>query len=125
MDWITQANGFVALLTGLLGLIGTGLGVFFAIKAWIKNAKNKSATEIWALIMNVADKAMQEASYKFPVKGDGPERKEFVLNLVKEACLAEGIDLGPFFEQLTAYINQCIEFVNGFKETEDGKNTKK
>jgi hypothetical protein len=32
-DWITTANGIIALITGLLGLIGTGIGAFFAVKA--------------------------------------------------------------------------------------------
>lgn len=35
-DWITTANGIIALVTGLVGLIGTGVGAFFAIKATIK-----------------------------------------------------------------------------------------
>lgn len=123
MDWITTANGFIALITGALGLIGTGVGVFFAVKSMLKNLKNKSASELWSMLMNIADKAMQEASYKFPNLGSGAERREFVLGLVKETCLAEGIDLGPFMDQMVAYIKQCIEFVNGFKETEIGKET--
>lgn len=121
MNWITQANGFIALLSGAMGFIGTCIGVFFAIKTKLKSLRDKSAAEIWSLLMSIADKAMQEASYKFPKLGSGAERREFVLNLVQETCLAEGIDLGPFIEQITAYIKQCIEFVNGFKETEAGK----
>ena len=35
-DWITTANGLIALITGLIGLIGTGVGAFFAIKNFIK-----------------------------------------------------------------------------------------
>lgn len=36
-DWITTANGIIALVTGLIGLIGTGIGAFFAIKATINS----------------------------------------------------------------------------------------
>lgn len=32
LDWISTTNGLIALITGLLGLIGTGIGAFFAIK---------------------------------------------------------------------------------------------
>ena len=71
--------------------------------------------------MTIADKAMQEASYKFQAAGDGPARREFVLQLVKDTCAAENIEIGPFLDQLVAYIKQCIDFVNGFKETADGK----
>ena len=31
-DWITTTNGIIALITGLLGLIGTGVGAYFALK---------------------------------------------------------------------------------------------
>ena len=37
-DWITTVNGLIALITSLLGLIGTGVGAFFAIKGFIKEA---------------------------------------------------------------------------------------
>lgn len=31
-EWITNANGIITLITGLVGLIGTGVGAFFAVK---------------------------------------------------------------------------------------------
>ena len=60
-EWITTANGIITLITGLVGLIGTGIGAFFAIKNWITVLKTKSSQEIWALIMEIADAAMAEA----------------------------------------------------------------
>ena len=54
-DWITTANGIITLITGLVGLIGTGIGAFFAIKNWIKLLKEKNANEIWK-IYKYADK---------------------------------------------------------------------
>ena len=41
MEWITTVNGLIALITALLGLIGTGIGAFFAIKSFIKGLKEK------------------------------------------------------------------------------------
>jgi hypothetical protein len=32
MEIITTANGIIALITGLFGLIGTGIGTYFAVK---------------------------------------------------------------------------------------------
>ena len=60
-DWISTVNGLLALITGLVGLIGTGIGTFFAIKNWIKATKEKSSKEIWGMIMEIADAAMKEA----------------------------------------------------------------
>ena len=61
MDWITSANQIVVLITSLIGLIGTGIGAFFAIKNWIKATKEKSAKEIWTMIVEMADAAIKEA----------------------------------------------------------------
>ncbi len=113
-DWITTANGLIALITALFGLIGTGVGTFFAIKNWIAATKEKSAKEIWSMIMNIADAAMKEAE-KSTVAGKS--KKELVINMVKEGCLAAGIDLGPFIDQLGAYIDSCIGWYNGMVDS--------
>jgi len=110
MDWITTVNGLIALITGLVGLIGTGIGAFFAIKNFIKATKEKSAKEIWALIMEIADAAMKDVE-KSTLKGAA--KKEAVISAVKEGCKAAGVDLGPFIDQLGEYIDQTISFVNG------------
>lgn len=109
-DWITTVNGLLALITGLVGLIGTGVGTFFAIKNWIKATKEKSSKEIWAMIMEIADAAMKEAEKSTL---HGASKKELVINMVKEGCKAAGIDLGPFIDQLGAYIDSCISWYNG------------
>ena len=41
MEWITTINGLIALITALLGLIGTGVGAFFAIKKLYQRIKRK------------------------------------------------------------------------------------
>lgn len=113
MDWITTVNGLIALITGLVGLIGTGVGTFFAIKNWIKANKEKSAKEIWALLMSMADAAMKEAE-KSTLSGAG--KKELVINMVKESCKAAGVNLDPFIDQLGAYIDNCISWYNGMQK---------
>ena len=62
MDWITPAQQLIALITALVGLIGTGVGAFIAIRQFIKNAKTKSASELWNMITVAADAAMTAAS---------------------------------------------------------------
>lgn len=110
MDWITTVNGLIALITGLLGLIGTGVGTFFAVKNWIKALKEKNAKQIWELICQIADAAMKEAEKSTL---SGASKKELVINMVKEGCKAAGLDLDPFIDQLGAYIDSCISWYNG------------
>ena len=112
-DWITTVNGLLALITGLVGLIGTGIGTFFAIKNWIKATKEKSSKEIWAMIQEITDAAMKEAE-RSTLSGAG--KKELVVNMVKEGCKAAGIDLDPFIDQLGSYIDSCIKWYNGMKK---------
>lgn len=108
-DWITTANGIITLITGLAGLIGTGIGAFFAIKNFIAVTKEKSAKEIWALIMEIADAAMKEAEKSGK---SGADKKEMVIEAVKAGCKAANINLDAFIDQLVAYIDQTIAFVN-------------
>jgi len=111
MDWITQANQIVVLITSIVGLIGTGVGAFFAIKGWIKAFKEKDAKQKWATIMEIADAAIVEAE-KTGKKGKA--KKEIVVEAVKAGCKAAGINIDDFIDQLGAYIDQVIGFVNDF-----------
>ena len=109
MDWINTANGLIALITGLIGLMGTGVGAFFAVKNFILATKEKSAKENWALICKVADAAMQEAEKSGK---NGSDKKQIVIDTVKTSCKAAGVNLDTFIDQLTSYIDDCINFAN-------------
>ena len=108
-NWLTTAQGVLSLITGLIGLIGSGIGAFFAIKNFIKAAKTKSMNEIWSMIMAMADAAMKEveASQK-----SGEDKKQMVLDAVKSGCKAANINIDAFIDQLSQYIDQTIDFVN-------------
>ena len=108
-----QITEIIKLVLALVGLIGTGVSTFFAVKATIAKNKGKSAAEIWALIMSMADSAMKvaEASGKA-----GADKKQMVIDGVKASALAAGLDVSPFVDQLSAYIDQTIAFVNGMKK---------
>lgn len=108
-NWLESANGIVVLITGLLGLIGTGIGAFFAVKNFITSLKGKSAKEIWNLIVTVADTAMKEAEASGKT---GADKKTQVIETVKAACKAAGVDIDAFADQLNDYIDQTITFVN-------------
>ena len=112
MDWLTTANGIITLLTGLLGLIGTGAGVYFAVRNWIEVLKTKNSQEIWALVMEMADAAMKEAEASMK---DGETKKKMVIDSVKAGCQAAGINADLFIDQLSAYIDSTIKFVNDMK----------
>ena len=112
-DWINTANGIITLITGLVGLIGTGIGAYFAIKNWIKLVKEKNANEIWKMIMEMADAAMKEAEKSCKA---GADKKTMVIESVKASCKAAGINIDLFIDQLADYIDQTISFVNKMKK---------
>lgn len=112
-ELFTTINGLIALITALLGLIGTGVSAFFAIKAFIKTLKQKNQSEVWALIMSIADAAMKDAE-KSGKKG--AEKKEMVISAIKASCEAAGLDITEFIDALSAYIDQTIKFVNDLKK---------
>jgi hypothetical protein len=112
-DWITTANGIITLITGLVGLIGTGIGAYFAIKNWITVMKTKNSQEIWSLIMEMADAAMTEAEASMK---DGETKKKMVIDSVKASCKAAGIEADLFIDQLSDYIDNTIKFVNSMKQ---------
>lgn len=113
MDWITTANGIITLITGLIGLIGTGIGAYFAIKNWFTVLKTKNSQEIWSIIMTLADAAMKEAEASMK---SGEDKKKMVIDSVKAGCKAAGIDMDMFIDQLSAYIDDTIKFVNEMKK---------
>ena len=108
-NWLSTAQGVLSLITGLIGLIGSGVGAFFAIKNFIKAAKTKSINEIWSMIMSMADAAMKEAEAS---QKSGEDKKQMVLDAVKSGCKAANIDIDAFIDQLSQYIDQTIDFVN-------------
>ena len=112
-DLINTANGIITLITGLVGLIGTGIGAYFAIKNWIKLVKEKNASEIWTIIMSMADAAMKEAEAS---QKSGEDKKQMVLDSVNAACKSAGLDMSLFLDQLNTYIDQTISFVNQMKK---------
>ena len=112
MDWLTTTNGIITLITGLLGLIGTGVGVYFAIKNWCAALKTKNFQEIWALIMDMADAAMKEAEASMK---NGETKKQLVIDSVKASCKTAGINIDLFIDQLSDYIDTTIKFVNDMK----------
>ena len=113
MDWITTANGIITLITGLVGLIGTGIGAYFAIKNWFTVLKTKNSQEIWSIIMTLADAAMKEAEASMK---SGEDKKKMVIDSVKAGCKAAGIDMDMFIDQLSSYIDDTIKFVNEMKK---------
>ena len=112
MDWITTANGLIALITALVGLIGTGISAYFTIKTLIKSRKEKTLQENWNFIMEVAKTAMSKVEQS---SKSGKEKKEMVVEIVKESCKAAGINLDVFIDQLMSFIDQSISFANTIK----------
>ena len=113
MEWLETANGIVTLISALIALIGTGTGVFFAIKNFIKLMKSNTKEQNWKLIMKIADTAMKTAETSGK---KGADKKQMVIESVKASCKAAGIDVDQFIDQLVDYIDQTIAFVNSMKK---------
>lgn len=113
VNWLTTAQGVLSLITGLVGLLGTAVGAFFAIKNFIAATKTKSVNEIWTIIMSMADAAMKEAEAS---QKSGEDKKQMVLDSVNAACKSAGLDMSLFLDQLNTYIDQTISFVNQMKK---------
>ena len=110
---LNTVQEIIALVTGLCGLVSAGIGAYFAIKNWIAVTKNKNAQEIWAMIMEMADAAMKEAERSCKT---GADKKKMVIDSVKAGCKSAGLDISNFLDQLDAYIDQTISFVNQMKK---------
>ena len=113
MEIIENLELIVALIAGLIGLVTTGISAYFAIKGWIAAFKGKNSQEIWALLMEVADKAMQEAEQSLL---SGEDKKRLAMDTIKASAVAAGLDIEPFLNQLDTYIDQTITFVNKMKQ---------
>ena len=113
MEFIENLELIVALITGLAGLVTTGIAAYFAIRSWLAAMKTKNSSEIWALLMEVADKAMQEAEQSAL---SGADKKAFAFDIIKASATASGLDIAPFINQLDLYIDQTIAFVNKMKQ---------
>ena len=113
VNWLTTAQGVLSLITGLVGLLGTAVGAFFAIKNFIAATKTKNASEIWNIIIAMADAAMKEAEAS---QKSGEDKKQMVLDSVNAACKSAGLDMSLFLDQLNTYIDQTISFVNQMKK---------
>ena len=105
-EFLQTANGLIALITALLGLIGTG------VSALIKARKEKTLQENWELIKTMALAAMSKAEESGKT---GADKKTMVIESVKEGCKAAGINLDAFIDQLVAFIDQSITFANTIK----------
>lgn len=64
------------------------------------------------MVQTIADNAMQEAERSFL---PGADKKQIVVDAVKSSCKAAGVNLDPFIDQLSAYIDDAITFANGLK----------
>ena len=112
----------ISLLTGLVGLISAGITAYFAVKTFIKSLKDKKSTEIWNLIMVVADAAMKEAEAS---QLDGEGKKQLVMDTVKAGLEAAGLDITDFIDQLSKYIDDTIKFTKEMQKAKELKELNK
>lgn len=108
-----QIYTLISIISAGIGLIGTIIGGAFAITNWIKLMKNKSTKQIWDTVAAMADSAMKE--YEQSGK-TGVEKKQLVIDSVKAAAKAAGLNIDSCLDQLSTYIDQCVDFANSFNK---------
>jgi hypothetical protein len=59
--------------------------------------------------MDVADKAMEEAE---KTSLAGADKKTMAINIIQGSAEVAKLDIAPFMQQLSTYIDQTISFVN-------------
>ena len=122
MEFIEIVQEILPLITGLVGLISTGIATYFAIVNYVKELKTKKAVEIWSLIMTMADAAMKEAEAS-QLNGEG--KKQLVIDAVKAGLLAAGLDITDFLDQLSSYIDDTIKFTKEMQRAKELKELNK
>jgi hypothetical protein len=122
METIKLLQEIIPLLTGFVGLISACVATYAAVVNFIKNLKGKKATEIWNLVMTIADAAMKEAEAS---QLDGEGKKKLVIDSVKAGLAAAGIDATDFLDQLSQYIDDTIAFTKGMQKAKEIKELSK
>lgn len=110
---ISTIKEIVELIIALIGLIGAGVGAYFAVKNWVAKNKEKTFNEKLAMLKTVADASMKEAEASGK---SGADKKTMVMNAIKEACKAAGLNVDLFINQLSDYIDSSIDWFNGMKK---------
>ncbi len=100
------AQAIMSLISVGVGILATGIPLIITI---VKLFKDKTASQNWKTIMSIADTCIKEAEKSGK---SGSDKKKMVIDMVKSSCKSQGIDADNFLDQLDAYIDQCIDFVN-------------
>lgn len=66
--------------------------------------------------MAIADAAMKEFEHSTLA---GAEKKQAVINSVKTSAKTAGLNIDLFVDQLSTYIDSCIEWYNGMNNKKD------
>jgi len=106
MDWVANVNAILALIGTLVGLISTGVPLVILV---VKSFKNKSKEDIIAKIKVIVEAAIAQAEKSGKA---GADKKAMVIDIVKASLRADGIEASQYLDQISAYIDDCINFVN-------------
>ena len=118
--WPTTAEGWVGIITFIIGFIGAIVALIPVSIKLVKRGKELIKNKDWAKIKEIADTAMKTAE---STGKTGVEKKEIVIAAVKAGCAEAGIVIDEkLLKDLADYIDTTIEWVNGMiKIKEDNK----
>lgn len=106
----------------VLGLIGTagfiakglfeiGLKIYVKVKSLIDNKQ-------WSKLVKIVLVACEKAE---EIGGSSQSKKDKAMEIVKATLKEIGIDETYWIDELSAFIDECIEFHNKLKDKESGK----
>lgn len=118
--WPTTAEGWVGIITFIIGFIGAIVALIPVSIKLVKRGRELVKNKDWAKIKEIADTAMKTAE---STGKTGAEKKEIVIAAVKAGCEKAGIVIDEkLLKDLADYIDTTIEWVNGMiKIKEDNK----
>lgn len=116
--WPTTVEGWVGLISLIVGLIGAiaalipvAIKLFKALKEIVKN-KN------WSKIKDIAKAAMTtvEEYHKLHPEMSSDDKLNMALDMIQAGCAEIGIEVDEAtLNNLVDYINQTIDWFNGMK----------
>lgn len=113
MEWLNTMEQILALIVGLCGLIGTGVSTFIAVKNAMAKNKIKNVSDLWTMVMTWTDAAIKSVE---KTGKKGADKKAMVIEAVKDVAKASNVDIDDFMDQLSAYIDQTVDFANNFNK---------
>ena len=121
--WPSTVEGWVGLITLLIGLISAISALVPTALALFKKVKELIKEKDWAKIMKIAEIATKAAE---TTGGSSEEKEQMAIDIIKAECEEMHIEMNEeTLKEVIAYIKELIDYFNGMtKASKEGKKAK-